>query len=180
MKKLLYAAAAVLALSMPANAAIIGDVGINPTSSAGAFSNDVGFGAFTDQYTFQLVGGPQFLVIGAATNVYPAATDFILNFTGSLYQQVGVVGGGDDILLFGPTAAINNCGPLCQGFGGQTILEAGNYYLEISGFGSGTAGYGGNLAVAAVPEASTWLMMLAGFAGLGFMAKRRKQVFRLA
>jgi hypothetical protein len=39
-----------------------------------------------------------------------------------------------------------------------------------------------NLTVAAVPEASTWAMMLLGFLGLGFMGYRRKEnsAFRLA
>jgi hypothetical protein len=32
----------------------------------------------------------------------------------------------------------------------------------------------GNVVVAAVPEPSTWAMMLLGFAGVGFMAYRRK------
>ena len=37
-------------------------------------------------------------------------------------------------------------------------------------------------AVAAVPEASTWAMMILGFAGVGFMAYRRKSLpsFRVA
>jgi len=40
----------------------------------------------------------------------------------------------------------------------------------------------GTLTVAAVPEASTWAMMLLGFAGVGFVAYRRKAkpAFRLA
>ena len=33
----------------------------------------------------------------------------------------------------------------------------------------------GGGSVAAVPEPSTWAMMLLGFAGVGFMAYRRKQ-----
>jgi CHRD domain/PEP-CTERM motif len=32
----------------------------------------------------------------------------------------------------------------------------------------------GQLGVAAVPEPSTWAMMILGFAGVGFMAYRRK------
>jgi PEP-CTERM motif len=38
------------------------------------------------------------------------------------------------------------------------------------------------VAVAAVPEASTWAMMILGFFGVGFAAYRRKTklVFRLA
>jgi hypothetical protein len=34
--------------------------------------------------------------------------------------------------------------------------------------------------VGAVPEASTWMMLLAGFAGLGLMARRRRDTFRVA
>jgi len=34
--------------------------------------------------------------------------------------------------------------------------------------------------VAAVPEASTWMMLIAGFAGVGLMARRRKSQLRLA
>jgi hypothetical protein len=36
------------------------------------------------------------------------------------------------------------------------------------------------LTVAAVPEPSTWAMMLLGFAGVGFMAYRRKNKMVLA
>jgi hypothetical protein len=35
-------------------------------------------------------------------------------------------------------------------------------------------------AVAAIPEASTWAMMILGFLGLGFMAYRRKGALRFA
>jgi hypothetical protein len=115
--------------------------------------------------------------------VFPNPTDFITNFSGSLFQQVGAVGGGDDILVIGPVAATANCGVDCQGFGGNAILTAGNYYLDISGIGGGTSGYGGNLSVSvsAVPESSTWAMMILGFAGVGFMAYRRRTqtAFRL-
>jgi hypothetical protein len=33
--------------------------------------------------------------------------------------------------------------------------------------------------IAAVPEASTWAMMILGFAGVGFMAYRRRQTAAL-
>ena len=36
-----------------------------------------------------------------------------------------------------------------------------------------TVNLGGDLQIAAVPEASTWAMMILGFAGVGFMAYRR-------
>jgi hypothetical protein len=40
----------------------------------------------------------------------------------------------------------------------------------------------GGVSISAVPEASTWAMMVLGFFGVGFMAYRRnnKPVFRLA
>jgi hypothetical protein len=51
-------------------------------------------------------------------------------------------------------------------------------------FETGPGGFGvGTLAVSAVPEPSTWAMMILGFCGIGFMAYRRKQSgpsFRLA
>ena len=71
--------------------------------------------------------------------------------------------------------------------GGQTAVvgtftpfgdyeQAGAYFVEVSG----TSGLGtlklavdGNVSTLAVPEPSTWAMMLAGFGGLGFIGYRR-------
>jgi PEP-CTERM motif len=54
--------------------------------------------------------------------------------------------------------------------------QAGTYFVEVSG----TSGLGtlrlaidGNVTTLAVPEPSTWAMMLIGFAGLGFAGYRR-------
>jgi hypothetical protein len=44
-------------------------------------------------------------------------------------------------------------------------------------FSDNTGSY--RITVTSVPETSTWAMMLAGFAGLGFVAKRRKNASRL-
>jgi hypothetical protein len=185
MRKLLLAATALFGLAAsPASAAIVGDLGINPTSSAGAFSNqNLPTGLFADQWTFQL-NGSQFITIASATNVYPGGSDtsdFITNFNGSVFAIVGSVdvnpgGGGvnDDVRVLGPDFGGPGCGVNCQIFGGSAILTGGNYYLNIAGDAGSTAGYGGNLAVAAVPEPATWAMMLLGFAGVGFMAYRRR------
>jgi PEP-CTERM motif len=179
MRKLLLAATALLGLAAsPANAAVVIDLGVNPTSAAGPFEHSVGGGFFDDQITFQLVGGPTFLTTASVTNVFPNPTDFIFMFTGSVFQQVGAVPGPGDILIIGPNPATANCGPDCQGFAGETmILTAGNYYLDLTGIGGGTSGYGGNLSttlVEAVPEPATWAMMVLGFFGVGFMAYRRR------
>ncbi len=52
----------------------------------------------------------------------------------------------------------------------------------IAGFqGLGDEGWGvQNVNVSGVPEASTWVMMLAGFAGLGFVGHRRNKMASVA
>jgi hypothetical protein len=156
-RKLLLATAALVALAVPGNAAVIADLGINPTSAQGDFSNSVGGALFDDQYTFMLVGGPGFFTIASATNVFPGGpttTDFITNFTASVFSNPdGIVGNGDDVAVIGPVAATTGCGPIvnCQGMAGQAILNAGNFDLDIAGQGGGTSGYGGNLSTAPVP-----------------------------
>lgn len=180
MKKLLLAATMLGALAFPAQAAVITNLGVNPTSATGDFSNSPGGGAFSDQYTFQLIGGPQFVTIASATNVFPSPTDFITNFRASVFAQVGAVGGGDDILVLGP-ALPQACilVPTCQVVAGSAILAAGSYFLDISGIGGGTSGYGGNLATRAVPGP----IVGAGIPGLLVacmtlfgLAKRRRRI----
>src|SRR3954452_2334619 len=177
MRKVLLAGVALLGLAAsPASAAIVANLGVNPTSATGAFSHAVGGTTFDDQITFQLVGGPQFMTIASVTNNFANAASQITNFSGSIFRIVGEIGGGDDIRVIGPVAATANCGADCQGFGGSAILTAGNYYLDISGIGGGTSGYGGTMStsVSAVPEPSTWAMMILGFFGVGFMAYRNR------
>jgi hypothetical protein len=63
--------------------------------------------------------------------------------------------------------------------GGSTTLSFTS--LDAGAFG----GVIGDVAInaAATPEPSTWAMMILGFAGIGFMAYRRKQngqAFRIA
>lgn len=150
MRKLLLAASTLVALTLPTQAAIIADLGVNPTSAQGDFSNSPGGGAFSDQYTFQLVGGPQFITIASVTNVFPNPTDFITGFNASVYQDLGAPGvGGGDILVIGPVGASACSIPNCQFVAGSAILNPGNYFASIGGIGGGTSGYGGNLATAA-------------------------------
>ena len=185
MKNLLLATVALVALSaQPAAAAIIADLGVNPRSAQGDFANSVGGATFEDQYTFQLVGEAQFVSIASATNVYTstASGDFISNFTGQLYQVVGTIDpngpGGDDIGYGAISATACDDAPLnCQILAGVRLLEAGNYYLEISGTGGGSAGYGGNLTtVGVVPIPGMALAVPFGALGFGWVARRRRKL----
>lgn len=192
MKRLLLAAAALLALTTASNADIISNLGANPTSGTGAFSNTNpgtgggGSGLFVDTYNFSLVGGPQFLTLASVTNVFASPSQFITNFTGAVVFDGpnGVPGGGDDVTVIGPVAATIGCGigsPNCQGFAGSAILGAGNYFLAVSGNSAVDAGYGGNLSTNALavpgPIVGAGLPGLLGMLGLGGFQfwRRRKQ-----
>jgi hypothetical protein len=158
MRSLLLSTAVAAVLLLPAgggaNAAVIQDLGINPTSTQGDFDSTpggAGPGAFADQFTFQLVGGPQFVTITSATNVFPNLTDFITGWTAGLFQQLGAVPNpAIDPVILGPQAA-QSCGLNCQFVSGNALVNPGNYYLNLAGIGGVTSGYGGNLSVAAVP-----------------------------
>ena len=59
------------------------------------------------------------------------------------------------------------------------VTGSGEYILSVeliasNGFDEGKQYTFGYQTVAAVPEPSTWAMMILGFAGIGFMAYRRK------
>jgi len=181
MKKLLLAGVCLGFFATMADAAIIQDLGVNPTSAQGDFRNSVGGATFEDQYTFQLLGAPQFVSIASATNVYTGAGDFITGFTGQLFQVVGTVDpsgpGGDDI-GFGAIGATPCAGDPtgCQILSGRRLLGEGNYYLEISGTGGGSAGYGGNLTtVGVVPIPGMALAVPFGALGFGWLARRRRK-----
>lgn len=181
MRKTLLMAAAVsfIAAAVPAQAAVITDLGLDPTSAGGHFSNSLGslVGGFDDQYTFTL-DHVMTLTIASVTNVFASPTDFISGFTGEVVEGTPPPGTLGNVVVIGPVAATLGCGPItnCQGFAGSAILGAGSYFLDISGNAEGSSGYGGNLATfaAATPlPAAAWLFA-GGLGILGFVGCRRK------
>jgi hypothetical protein len=69
--------------------------------------------------------------------------------------------------------------PETLSFGGKSYtLDISDVWLGTLGpFGHDTETLRGTITInAAVPEPSTWAMMMLGFAGLGYMAYRRRQI----
>jgi len=58
-------------------------------------------------------------------------------------------------------------------------LNAGNYYLQVSGNANGVGGgvYAGGINLSPVPEPSLWSSLVAGLAVIGFMAYRRRTMY---
>jgi hypothetical protein len=112
-------------------------------------------GAFDDQLTFQLVGGPLFLTIASATNTFCRGPyRLIVLLTGGVFRTVGNRGGGDDIAGHRSGCGFGELRGELSGFCDRPSC-LGNYYLDISGTG-GTSGYGGNLSTRGRSEPSTW------------------------
>ena len=59
-------------------------------------------------------------------------------------------------------------------------LKAGTYTVEIVGATPAAAAGKGIVTITAVPEVSTWAMMLSGFASLGFVGFRRNNRARVS
>jgi hypothetical protein len=68
-------------------------------------------------------------------------------------------------------------GSISAGSGTQVDLSqalvSGDYFLKVSGVADGSLGGAYQVSIAAVPEPAEWMMLLAGLAVLGFIAKRR-------
>ena len=137
---------------------------------------------------------------GGGLNYSYGAGAFTYNsgYWGILYGLDGMLGGGDDTYITagantqlvdglvgrGPGNSYAAYCPGCTVEQQQAEIDAtaawpgfpftftGTYQLGLDS-GSGTFNIG---TVGAVPEASTWAMMILGFAGMGFMAYRRKQI----
>ncbi len=91
------------------------------------------------------------------------------NFTATLSGTLNWLTGGQLLIDFGPAQHFTYAG-------GSFDLAINDVTLRTSFLNHGDieALTGTFSAVAAVPEASTWAMMILGFAGVGFMAYRRK------
>ncbi len=135
--------------------------------------------------TFDLVGDPTIAISGLTSGFSLISTtagsiaaasfgsfDYGINCTGCGH---GFAGG-----LLGPLSfTISGSSPLVLDFNtvsGKQIFFGSDLVVDAATANTGNVGA---TFTAAVPEPSTWAMMILGFAGVGFMAYRRKNKMAL-
>jgi hypothetical protein len=165
-----FLVAGVLGTSLLVSTAAFATVAITPLGdldpeNAGAFLDDVTTGSFMDAGTFTLTTFGVDTAVSAtiAVNRAGAFTPGALAlyegspFTGTLIES--------DPLTFAKSAYTASF---------ADILGPGTYYAEVTGtVNVSHLGVGGTVTTSTVPEPSTWVMMMLGFAGLGYAAVRR-------
>jgi hypothetical protein len=189
MKNFKYAVFAFAAFTLPAAASastVTYDVaGTFQQITGSTYYSALSGGSFTG--SFQSPSG----TFPLSDSTYDTLHDFDINFytsTGALYATLNGATGGSYLAITNTTTGT---------YGGEVFdfVASGTEYLQLlvpttfDGTGSiipvsenpnSTAQYNGNYAdvesgtIAAVPESSTWAMMLLGFCSLGFMAYRQK------
>lgn len=188
MRALAFVLGATLALGIgQANASVVfsgttdgcfGSTSCTPTTNAATQNLQFAGGSFTDIPLGSVNLGS--FTLGPNGNTYSGS--FVLNV---LFSAPAIGTQTFDATLNG-TINGNGSGPLTITFAnGTQTFDNGLYTLtvgDLSLTGKSTTELTGTIA-AAVPEPSTWAMMILGLFGLGFMAYRRKQnspVLRLA
>jgi hypothetical protein len=138
-------------------------------------------------------------VNGSFTISFDPTLDYTNSTTGISISSLNIVLGSTLSFTYNHTSDFLQVGGLANGAGViQFSPSTDDFYLQISGLGLGapafvqlgyaqvsspdtqfftinqTGAVSATAITAAVPEPSTWAMMLLGFAGVGFMAYRRK------
>lgn len=168
-------AAALVALSPAANAQATG-------GTIADFTNDVGTGgSFTTGFSDSLLANPfsETLTFTTSTSgilsIFVGSTGTVAendtDFSNVFLSGTGLIGNVLIPQLSGDPTEIRSL----AGLG----LGAGNFTLTVQGTpGTQNGSFGGSLAFvaqSAVPEPSTWAMMLFGFGAMGVAIRRRKR-----
>ena len=179
-KGILAASALAATVAMPAQAHAAGTFNnYDPVMQSGTFGNNGGIGdrTFTNTFTF------------VVTRAGTLATDFSNTSQGN---PAIVNGGPADIDFTGATLSGGTLAasvaysrligePLTRtevwSVAAPLFLGAGTYRVAVTGRSYGQpATYSGNFNVAAVPESTTWAMMIGGIGLVGGLQRRRRTV----
>jgi hypothetical protein len=160
--------AAALAIATSSSFADTGGGALDLSTGSTAFSRTP-IGAFTDTWTFSLVGS-SFLTSSTLSSSAVGAQD--LMFTSAVITTAADP--STAVATFsGPTFIAANEFMNLSNF----LLPAGDYDLIVKGVNSAdAAAYSGTITIAAapIPEPETYALMMAGLGVLGFVARRRK------
>jgi hypothetical protein len=168
-------AAATLALSNPASAAVVvtgPDTATDGSFSLGFSGSGVSRPTFSETFSFTTTVNGLLSAIISTTGGGPRSRNDV-DFTRVFISGTGLGSGVDLAALFGSTD-VNEVRSI-----NDLLIGAGTYSLTTEGTASGSNGsYGGSVSfsAAAVPETATWMMMLAGFGVVGFGMRRRGSV----
>ncbi len=139
------------------------------TVAAGSVFTLPNFGAtqfnFTDTYNFSVVANQTLAATTVTVNLDLGNLAFhISNLKLDLFTLGGTWLDGD---------IVSNANDLSVSI--NSVLAPGDYQFKVRGFADGTLTNQGiyTFAVAAVPEADTWAMLLAGLGLVGYTARRR-------
>ena len=140
------------------------------SSLSGSFTTNV-YGYLENNYslTTSIARSVHRLYFHSSDSYYSNGT-FYVDFQPG-YQQ-------DLHLTFLDSLTVNSNNPLVGGAGGPSYECQGSYSCYIPA--GGAVQYINSGFASAVPEPSTWAMMILGFAGLGFMAYRRSSAILAA
>jgi len=134
---------------------------------AADYGPHVGAQAVDDSFVFTIpqngFGSGNFSTSFTVTSNEFTLTDILFNGT-SYFSQVTVSPHGWSLAIDDPLPIVANV----------------QNTLEIIGSVTGINGYSGNLTFAAVPEASTWGMMVFGFGAIGAGYRRRRTATRIS
>jgi hypothetical protein len=131
-----------------------------------AASGASGAYSFADIFNFS-IGADQRTLLTSAVNYAPSGTSVGATHVTDL--TVTIYGGSDGTGSVLGTVSSSN-GSLIDY---SNLLAAGSFSAKVSGLADGSVGGGYNFSIAAVPEPSEWMMLLAGLMVVGFMARRK-------
>lgn len=186
MNKLILAAAFLAATAAPSAAAVVtvANVGsiLNQSVALPAEATPGSGIPFSQFFEFSL---PTREIVTASISDSGILNEKIISGVLSLNDQTGTSGPPLNI----PTGSLIDSSPFTNTLGGQEatagpdILNAGNYFAEVSG-SSGSSpiklAIDGTITSSAVPEPSTWAMIVIGFGFIAWGASTRKRARQFA
>ena len=125
------------------------------TGQPGQLTTNMTFGAGTYVVSFDLAGSQ-----GGVGSIDPTSKTTQIAFS---------IGGTTQSLTLDPLSALAT-----YSFTFTTTAPGKLSFTDLSGGNNNIGNLLDNVSVSAVPEPSTWAMMILGFFGLGFMSYRRK------